>query len=104
MRNHRHAGSALAQGLLVAATLLLGSAIAPRGYSQTENGSISGRVISEDARALPGAIVQARASSGTTFTTNTNEDGRYTLRGLPRGFYTVTASLDGFETSVVSMK
>ncbi len=71
-------------------------------YSQTgELGTFVGTVTDEEGNPLPGVEVTVRnVKTGLTQSTITNESGRYRLERLPRGFYEMTAKLEGFKTTV----
>ncbi len=86
----------IAFGLLLAAL-----AIAPL-TAQTDRAGVSGKVTDSSGAVLPGSDVLVKNSeTGTTFTTVTDENGRYVApRILQPGTYTVEASLAGFKTTV----
>lgn len=57
---------------------------------------ISGKVA--DVRGVPQAGAEVRAAKGDkTSTATTNAEGLFTVEGLSRGFYTLTASKDGYQ-------
>lgn len=63
-------------------------------------GSIQGKVVDPDGGALPGATVEvSNTQTGETRVVVTNEQGFYKARSLQSGIYTLTASLDGFQTT-----
>src|SRR5690242_11915582 len=77
--------------LVVALTLPLASRAQDTGY-------ISGTVVDKSGAAVAGAeVVIANASGSFTRTTSTNNDGAYTVAGLPGGTYNVTVSAKGFQ-------
>jgi outer membrane receptor protein involved in Fe transport len=86
-----------ALSLAVAAAI----ALAPAALAQTDvtRGRIIGIVRGADNGVLPGATVQARnVDTNLTATAITNSEGFYTIVNLPTGLYSMTASLDGFQT------
>jgi hypothetical protein len=86
-----------ALSLTVAAAI----ALAPAATAQTDvtRGRITGLVRGADGGALPGATVQARnVDTNLTGTAITNSEGFYQIVNLPTGLYSMTASLDGFQT------
>ncbi|HEY9282696.1 MAG TPA: carboxypeptidase regulatory-like domain-containing protein, partial [Pyrinomonadaceae bacterium] len=81
---------------LFALTLALSSAAA----AQT-TGSISGQVQDEKGAAIPGATVTVRnTETGTSRTTQTDEDGSYRFPNLPVGAYEVTVEATNFSRYV----
>lgn len=66
-------------------------------------GSISGTVTDPAGALIPGATVVIKSETGLEFTVTTNQDGYYTVPGVPAGTptYTVTISAPNFKTSVV---
>ena len=66
-----------------------------------EYGSFVGTVFDTEGSRLPGvAITVKNVDMGLTQSTVTNEQGRYRIERLPRGIYTVTATLAGFKTLI----
>ncbi len=91
------------------ARTLLGLALAALATSpltaQVTTGALAGVVVAaEDGSALPGAAVSAmHVPTGTTYTAQANEDGRFVLANVRVGRpYTVTATLDGFQSAEVT--
>jgi hypothetical protein len=80
---------------LLAITLLAGPVLA-----QETDGSLAGKVLGDtDGEPLPGVTVIARSDdTGGELVQVTDGQGRYRFLNLPVGSYTVTASLDGFQT------
>ncbi|HEY7680029.1 MAG TPA: carboxypeptidase-like regulatory domain-containing protein, partial [Terriglobia bacterium] len=73
------------------------------GHAQQTMGTISGTVSDSSAAVLPGAnVVVLNEETGISRTVTTNEAGRYVAPALGLGQYKVTASLEGFQTSVRS--
>ena len=73
--------------------------------TQTGNGGASGKLTNAlNGQGISGATIKLRqnwnATSGEYFdyTTTTNSSGRYTISGIPVGYYTVEASIDGYVT------
>ncbi len=62
--------------------------------------ALTGRVTAEDGSVLPGATVEIESPSllGGVRTAIANDDGRYRFPEISPGVYTITASLDGFQT------
>lgn len=69
-------------------TAALSSALAPRAAAQT--GSISGQVLDINAKPWVGLTVQAVSDQGAKQEVKTDNDGKYSLRNLRPGIYTVT--------------
>src|SRR5688572_29341888 len=81
----------------LSAVWLTGSAAA-----QTTS-TIAGRVLDQNAGALPGVAVTVRdLGTGATRTATTGGEGRFTIPSLPVGSYQLTAELQNFRTSVIS--
>jgi len=76
---------AVLAAVLVAA---LASLLAPRAAAQT--GSISGQVLDVNAKPWVGLTVQAVSDQGAKQETKTDADGKYVMRNLRTGVYTVT--------------
>jgi hypothetical protein len=90
---------------MVAVILILGSQVLAPGavQAQTASGTISGTVKDETGGALPGASVVVRnTETSLERRLATDEGGRYSAPNLPPGPYEVTASMDGFATTVRS--
>ncbi len=87
--------------LLIVGLVLLMTQVAV--HAQTA-GSISGTVTDGAGAIVPGANVTIKGEAGQEYTAVTNKDGVYTVPGVPAGTptYTVTVSVAGFKTSVVS--
>ena len=82
--------------------LLAVVAPAPVAYGQVTT-SLSGTVTDTSGAVLPGADVVAKSDdTGTTFSAVTGANGTFTIPAMPIGRYTVTVSLMGFKTSVLS--
>ena len=65
--------------------------------------SISGLVVDTAGGAIPGAsVVVASDATGTKFEAVTNGSGAFSVPALPVGSYSVTVSLAGFKTSVIT--
>src|ERR1700741_395403 len=87
---------------LVLAILVVFSLVAP-GKGQTFRGTILGTVTDSSGLPVAGAKVTVKNSeTGLTRTTETSEDGTYTVTELPIGTYAVTILQSGFQTSVTS--
>jgi Carboxypeptidase regulatory-like domain len=68
------------------------------------NGSISGIVTDQSGAIVPGATITVKGEAGQEFTAVTNDDGVYTIPGVPAGTptYTVTISAPSFKKYVVT--
>lgn len=64
--------------------------------SPSPTGSISGKVTDADGRPIEGATMSASGTGSGIATAD--ENGNYTIYGLPAGTYTVEASANGFQT------
>src|SRR5688572_21112670 len=89
------------------AALLLMALILPSATSsvlaQGTSGSISGVVLDSAGGAIPGAtVIVASDATGAKFETVTNGSGAFNLPALPVGTYSVTVSLQGFKTAVIT--
>ena len=93
--------------ILMTLTAGLGLFIASSVYAQSQAGSISGRVTSQDGSTLPGVTVTLTGiGAPQTFVTNT--EGEYRFLGLHPGEYQISTELDGFSpvrrTAAVSLR
>lgn len=78
--------------------LLLGSSLIVQ--AQSINGSISGNVIDQQGAVVPGAAVSVtNVETGAQRSATTNDDGRFTVSGLPVGVYNVNIERTGFTTT-----
>ena len=84
--------------------LLLGVVLSAAPLSaQVVTGAITGRITDTTGAVIPGATVQVQnVETGLTRSTETDAAGRYVVRNLPSGSYTVTAQRTGFGTLVRS--
>ena len=93
-------------GTLRATLFLLAALLLICGISaeaQTFRGTILGTVTDSSGLPVTGATVGVKnRETGLARTTQTSEDGSYTVTELPIGTYTVTISQSGFQTSVTS--
>ena len=64
--------------------------------------SISGSVIDSAGGAIPGAAVVVKNESGVSFEAVSNGEGLFSVPGVAPGVYSVTVSLSGFKTAVMS--
>jgi Carboxypeptidase regulatory-like domain/TonB dependent receptor-like, beta-barrel len=77
-------------------------ALAVTGLSQVTTGSIQGIVSDAQGGAIPGADIKVvNKLTGQTFTTLSNELGRWDLPAMPSATYSVSISLAGFRTAVI---
>ncbi|MFQ5739687.1 MAG: TonB-dependent receptor domain-containing protein [Acidobacteriota bacterium] len=89
-------------------TLILGWTIYP-ALGQTSRGSLRGRITADNPRGQPfrlsGAeVVLSPAPGSNSFSTVSDNDGRYGLVDLPPGSYTLAVSLPGFKTVVAKVE
>jgi hypothetical protein len=90
----------LTRSLLVAALVAVA---APTFAQPAQTGTISGAIIDDTGGALPGVTVTIVSQDrGFSRSTVTDENGRYVFPAVPIGPYTVTATLQGFETSTAT--
>src|SRR5438445_11824369 len=83
--------------------VLLAIAGAGTSYAQITAASISGTVKDQTGGVLPGVDVVAKnLDTGLTRSAITNDQGLFTVTGLPPGRYEVRAALQGFSTAVQS--
>src|SRR6266702_8139502 len=85
---------------LVLSCLAALTLVAPGGAgAQLLQGTIDGNVMDSSQAAIAGALVTAKDQQ-TNFTreTMTNEEGGYSLPGLPPGTYRITVSLAGYQS------
>lgn len=68
--------------------------------AQQTTGILSGVVTDQTAAAIPGAVVTATGTAGATHSAVADDNGRYLLRGLTPGSYTVQATAPGFAQAV----
>src|SRR5712692_4150222 len=81
-------------GLLVCALCLAG---ARQAIGQATTGTISGEVLDQRSGTVPQATVAVRnIGTNAMYTFNTQEDGRFSFRGLPVGRYEITIEKAGF--------
>jgi hypothetical protein len=66
------------------------------------SGAITGVVTDPSGAVVANSKITAQLYDQVSFDTKTDSAGRYTLRNLPTGFYTVKAELSGFRTAVVN--
>ena len=71
--------------------------------AQVVTGAITGRVTDNTGAVIPGATVQVQnVETGLARNTTSDAAGRYEVRNLPPGSYTVTVQQTGFRTEVRS--
>lgn len=70
-------------------------------WSQAGAGAaVHGTVADPDNAVIPGATVTFTPASGKALVTTSQDDGSYTLTGVPGGLYAVTVTMKGFSTYV----
>jgi outer membrane receptor protein involved in Fe transport len=90
----------LTRSLLVAALVAIA---APTFAQPAQTGTISGSILDATGGALPGVTVTIQSQDrGFSRSTVTDENGRYVFPAVPIGMYTVTATLQGFETATAT--
>lgn len=69
-------------------------------FSQTDQGSISGKVTDQDGAAVSGVLVQAKnLTSSTIYKTTSSKSGDYTVGGLPVGSYQISIPVFGYDAA-----
>ncbi len=82
-------------------TLMAGSLLALLcGPAAAQTGSVRGKVKEQKGKSLSGVLVRAAdaADKDATYDAQTNQDGEFTLTGLPGGDYVLTFEKQGFKT------
>ena len=88
---------------LLLASMFVATATTFAGAQGSATSSISGVVKDSGGGVIPGATVVVTSNATTTkFETVTNSTGSYSVPPLPAGTYTVSASLEGFKTAIVT--
>lgn len=86
--------------LLVLAAMI---AVTVACHAQTITGSVRGTVTDPSGAVIPNAtVIATNLETGVKSTTQTNQDGLYSIRFLPIGRYAVTAGANGFSKTVSS--
>jgi hypothetical protein len=86
--------------LLVSALIVAATAVSALAQGSS---SISGLVVDTAGGAIPGVnVVIASEATGTKFEAVTSGSGAFNVSALPVGTYTVTVSLAGFKTAVIT--
>ena len=82
-------------------TMLFAMAVGSVAFAQpAQTGTISGEIKDATGGALPGVTVTIQSQDrGFSRTTVTDEVGRYVFPAVPIGLYSITATLQGFETT-----
>ena len=79
--------------------------IAGAAYAQETTGEIRGSVVDPDGAALPGVTVTVENDqTGVDRTSIADAKGTFRFAALPPGAYTVTSTLDGFQTHKASVR
>ena len=88
--------------LLTAVAALLMLFAAPGLVAQSDTGSIVGTVTDSTGAIIPGAaVVATNTGNGLQLSAKSNGSGEFNILAVPRGSYTVTAAMTGFETESV---
>ena len=96
------------QYLRLLLAVVLGTAVAATGSPAYAQGggattSLSGTVTDASGGVIPGANVVVRNNAtNTEYQASTNENGHFTVPAIDAGSYTVTVTLMGFKTAVLS--
>ncbi len=69
-------------------------------WGQAAGTVIHGTIADPDDAVIPGATVTFSPASGKALIATSQDDGSYTLRGVPGGVYAVTVTMKGFSTFV----
>ena len=84
-------------------TLIVASLVSIAGLGQTSNAIVSGTVKDQSSRIIPGVgITITNTDKGTSRTTVSDDEGRYTLPELAPGTYQIAAGLTGFQSYIHS--
>ncbi len=95
--------SAICQRILILATVVFLSVSAAFAQAQASTSDLVGTVVDASDAVVPGATVTARNSStGITRTVVTNNEGSYSIIGIPPGTYQVSAEAATFKKAVVA--
>src|SRR5262245_22473029 len=78
------------------------SLVASVAYARQTTSPITGVVQDSAGGVIPGASVVVTSPNGTKFEAITNSTGAFNVPALLPGTYSVTVSLQGFKTSVVT--
>jgi hypothetical protein len=98
-RSKRMSIASLLNSAAVLAALILSLFAAPRAAAQLYTGSISGSVTDPSGAMIPSAHVNATdQNKGFSFTAMTDPSGRYLLRPIPPGMYTVSVEAPNFQS------
>ncbi|MGH9345861.1 MAG: carboxypeptidase regulatory-like domain-containing protein [Vicinamibacterales bacterium] len=95
----------ISRGWLAATVLTVATAVAaPPAFAQGGATSpLSGVIVDTSGAVLPGAdVAVTNNATGETYNTVSNADGAFTIPALVNGTYSVTVSLMGFKTAVLS--
>ncbi len=86
------------------AVMALTATSATSAYAQgTDTGTVTGKVTDPSGALIPGAtITLINTSTKEKLTTVTNNDGVYTLPGVPPATYSITANKAGFSTDQIA--
>jgi hypothetical protein len=88
--------------LRMASTCVLVGLVSTLAYAQVTS-SLSGTVSDSSGAVLPGVDVVAKSDdTGASFSAVTGANGAFSIPAMPIGRYTVTVSLTGFKTAVLS--
>lgn len=71
--------------------------------AQVQNGQFSGTVLDQSGAAIPNAKITVKnQGTGLTVKTTSNQTGFYTIKEVPAGLYSLTATAPGFKTSTLT--
>ena len=77
-------------------TLVLLVSLAVAAWTQTPTAAVSGKVTDQTGAVIPGATVTATGPDGRQVSATSDQGGGFSLRSLPAGSYTVSATANGF--------
>ena len=66
------------------------------GLLHAQSGTISGTILDQAGKAVPGAAVTVKSETATSGTGTSDSDGKFSVTGLGAGEYSVEASAPGF--------
>jgi hypothetical protein len=90
---------------VAAAAVLMLLLVSTTTWAQTggSTATLTGSVVDADGGLIPGATVEVKNNAtGVVMSVVTNTSGVFSVPGLNPGTYTITVSLSGFKTSVIS--
>src|SRR6201996_2531995 len=90
---------------LLSLLLLAIALLAPRGFTQTDLGGITGTIQDNTGAAIPNCQVDIKnLNTSAVRTVKTDQNGFYTVPSLTVGPYEITATASGFQRSVKNIE